>query len=237
MIGETTSQQAEGGLALAVDQLSVSFDGAAVLRDVSFSLSTGSILAVIGPNGSGKTVLFRSLIGMIPYDGVVRWAPGTRLGYVPQKLDLDRDLPLTALDFLLARASVGKIPREAISVVLDAVGMAPTAGRLVGTLSGGQFQRLLLATALLGDPNTLLLDEPTAGIDEEGQERTYDLVVPLAAERRRTVLLISHDLSVVTQHATHVLCLAPARAWFGTPAILTPELVAAVYGSSVRHLR
>lgn len=227
-----------GAVALEVQHLGVAFDGARILQDLSIILKTGSVLAVIGPNGSGKTVLFRALIGMIPIQGVVRWASGTRIGYVPQKLDLDRDLPLTGINFLQARAAVGRIPAEQIGGVLNEVGMeATTAARLIGTLSGGQFQRLLLASALLGDPNTLLLDEPTAGIDEEGQERTYDIVARLVAEGRRTVLMISHDLSVVTKHATHVLCLAHTRSWFGTPELLTPGLLAEVYGSGVRHLQ
>jgi zinc transport system ATP-binding protein len=129
-------------------------------------------LAIVGPNGAGKTVLFKALIGSIAYEGDVQWAPGTRIGYVPQKLDLERGVPLTGFDFLRARASLAGQASVDLSRVMDLVGITPSVARQsIGTMSGGQFQRLLVAFALVGEPNVLLLDEPTASIDEPGQER------------------------------------------------------------------
>ena len=151
---------------LEVGHLSVQFGRTTVLRDLSFHVVRGTSLAILGPNASGKTVLFRALIGAIPFDGIVQWAPGTRIGYVSQKLDLERDVPITGMDFLRARAAL--VPRakagESDAIVTRTLGLVgvprEAAGQPIGTLSGGQFQRLLVAFALVGDPNVLLQSEP-----------------------------------------------------------------------------
>jgi zinc transport system ATP-binding protein len=220
---------------LEVDRLAIRFGAATILKDVSFRIERGESVAVIGPNGSGKTALFRALIGAVPSQGLLRWAPGIRFGYVPQKVDLARDLPITGIDFLRARGAARRIDDGAIEHAIGAVGLTPALCRQsVGSLSGGQFQRLLIAFALMGDPDVLLLDEPTAGIDEPGQERLNELIQRLQAERRLTVFLISHDLSVVHQHATHVLCLSGGTAHFGEPrTILSPDLLHEVYGTPI----
>ncbi|KFE62694.1 metal ABC transporter ATP-binding protein [Hyalangium minutum] len=221
---------------LEVEHLGLRLGSVQILHDLSFHLPQGATLAVIGPNGAGKTVLFRALIGALPHTGTVRWAPGTRFGYVPQKLDLERDLPLSGMDLLRARASLARLPLSGIPETLRRVGLGQeAAARPVGALSGGQFHLLLSALALLGDPSVLLLDEPTAGVDEPGQERLYDVVHRVQAEQGATVLLISHELNVVIGHATHVLCLSQRRAWFGTPReVITPATLDEVYGAHVR---
>jgi zinc transport system ATP-binding protein len=220
---------------LTVDRLSIRFGATAILKDVSFCVSRGESVAVIGPNGSGKTVLFRALIGAIPSEGTLKWAPGIRFGYVPQKVDVARDLPITGIDFLHARGLPSQSSETALTQAIGAVGLSLELCRQsVGSLSGGQFQRLLIAFALMGDPDVLLLDEPTAGVDEPGQERLNEIIQRLRGERRLTVLLISHDLSVVHQHATHVLCLSGGTAHYGEPTtILTPELLHQVYGTPI----
>src|SRR5262249_24285325 len=220
---------------LTVDRLSIRFGATTILKDVSYCVSRGESVAVIGPNGSGKTVLFRALIGANPSEGTLKWAPGIRFGYVPQKVDVARDLPITGIDFLHARGLSKESSDAALTQAIGAVGLSPESCRQsVGSLSGGQFQRLLIAFALMGDPDVLLLDEPTAGVDEPGQERLNEIIHRLRGERRLTVLLISHDLSVVHQHATHVLCLSGGTAHFGEPTtILTPELLHQVYGTPV----
>jgi zinc transport system ATP-binding protein len=233
---------------LDVRDLSVRFGRTLVLQNVSFTVERGHALAILGPNASGKTVLFRALIGAIPYHGKVRWADGTRIGYVPQKLDLERDVPMTGIDFLRARAAL--VPRDVDSRsrarqerdatvfrALELVGVPrPAANQTIGTLSGGQFQRLLVAFALVGDPNVLLLDEPTAGVDEPGQERLNELVRRLQQERGLTVLFISHELSVVYRYATDVLCLSRDRMCVGPPkTVLTPDLLHEMYGAPVDY--
>jgi zinc transport system ATP-binding protein len=227
---------------LEVHNLTVRFGSSVILRDLSFDVARGHAVAVLGPNGAGKTVLFRALVGAIPHDGDVRWAAGTRIGYVPQKLDLDRDVPVTGVDCLRARAALaarsGRGGRdEAVGRALDAVGVArATAQQPIGTLSGGQFQRLLVAFALVGNPNVLLLDEPTAGVDEPGQERLNELVHRLLREQRLTVLFISHELSIVYRYATDVLCLGRTPACVGPPrTVLTPERLRDIYGTDVGY--
>lgn len=183
---------------LEVDQLSVRFGSIEVLRNLTFSVSHGSALAIIGPNGVGKSVLLRTLVGSVPYSGTIRWAPGTRIGYVPQKLDLDRDIPMTGNDFARARLALTGESNASTSRTFELVGLSPQAAeQRIGTMSGGQFQRLLIAFALIGRPTTLMLDEPTAGIDEPGQEQLGELLQHLQQEQALTSLSISHDLSVV----------------------------------------
>jgi zinc transport system ATP-binding protein len=223
--------------ALEVEALSVRFGKYDVLRDLSFSVPEGSALAVIGPNGAGKTVLFKALIGAIPYGGTVRWAAGTRIGYVPQKLDIERDLPITGRDMLHAKAAVSGTSRAEAARALELVNLPEdVAKQPIGTFSGGQFQRLILAFALLGRPTALLFDEPTSGVDEPGEERLYEMIRRVQEVEQLTLLLISHELSVVYRYATNVLCLSRERPCFGVPEeILTPERIEQVYGSPLKY--
>jgi zinc transport system ATP-binding protein len=223
--------------ALEVEKLTVRLGGTVVLRDLGFTVPEGSALAVIGPNGAGKTVLFRALIGALPYQGTVRWAPGTRIGYVPQKLDIERDLPLTGRDFLRAKAVVARASGGEVDRALELVNLPlAVADQPVGTLSGGQFQRLLLAFALMGRPTVLLFDEPTAGVDEPGEERLYAMIRRVQQAERLTLLLISHELSVVYRYATNVLCLSRDHPTLGPPEeILTPERIEQVYGAPLKY--
>ena len=219
--------------ALDVSHLTVAFGSTTVIDDLSFGVEAGSSLAIVGPNGAGKTVLFKALIGSVPAGGVVRWAPGTKIGYVPQKLDIERDLPLTGLEFLRARAEVAGLSLAEVSRGLDLVDLpAETAAQPLGTLSGGQFQRLLLAFALMGRPTVLLFDEPTAGMDEPGQNEIYGLLERRKREEGLTLLVISHELTLVYRIADSVLCLSRRRAWIGPPvSILTPERLQEAYGT------
>lgn len=223
------------GNALEVKRLTIRFGTAEVFRDLSFSVPRGSSLAVIGPNGAGKTVLFRAIIGSLPYEGEVRWAPRTILGYVPQKLDIERDLPITGGDLLRAKSAITGKQMSTVFAALDRVGLERELLRKpIGALSGGQFQRLLVAFALIGGANVLLLDEPAAGVDAPGQDLLNKLLRELQEESGATIILISHDLSVVYQYATNVLCLSGSYHCFGPPRIaLVPEVLNRLYGARV----
>jgi zinc transport system ATP-binding protein len=221
---------------LSVQKLSVGFGDRTVIADLSFEVVRGENLAVIGPNGAGKTVLLRALLNLLPYKGVIRWAAGTRLGYVPQSIAADRQLPLFVSDLLRAKAHLLRLHEEKIRQTAAIVGLAPDLlSTRIGVLSGGQFQKVLITFALLGDPNVLLVDEPTASLDELAQEHVYELLERLRLERDLTVLLVSHDLSIVYQFATKVLCLSKSSPCFGRPReVLTPETLAKVYSAVPR---
>lgn len=225
--------------ALEVEGLSVELGRTSILRDLSFSVSQGETLAIIGPSGSGKTILLKALIGTIPSSGTIRWAPATTIGYVPQKLDLERNLPITGIDLLRAKADVANREPGEVLHAIELVSLTPSLARKpIGTLSGGQFQRLLIAFALMGDPSVLLCDEPTAGVDEPGEENLYAMIRRVQENRHLTLLLVSHELNLVYRYATQVLCLGRSRSWFGPPLeILTPERLREVYGSPMKfHL-
>ncbi|MGC9598767.1 MAG: metal ABC transporter ATP-binding protein [Minisyncoccia bacterium] len=231
--------------ALTVSGLNVTFGGKTALRDISFKLEKGDALAVIGPNGAGKSVLLRALLGMIPYRGTIAWAPGTRIGYVPQKIDADRHLPINFHNLLAAKSATLRLAKAEAGAVADAVGITKKILETpVGHLSGGQFQRALIAFALLGlpsstshdearlgEPSVLLLDEPTASIDESGEEQVYELVHRLQDQYDMTTILVSHDLNFVYQYATKVLCLRTSELCFGPPdEALTKDVLEKLYG-------
>jgi zinc transport system ATP-binding protein len=224
-----------GDAVLKVTRLSVRLDQTVILGDLSFELARGDALAVIGPNGSGKTVLFRALISAIPHEGTIRWAPGTRFGYVPQKLDIERDLPITGRDLLRAKLAISHAPKEEVLHALGRLDLrTDVLHQPIGRMSGGQFQRLLVAFALIGKPDVLLLDEPATGVDARGQEALNAALRRLQEKERVTILFISHDLSVVYWHASMVLCLAHRRACIGPPqTVLTPERLSEIYGTPI----
>jgi len=217
---------------LSIKDLSVAFDGTSVLKNLSFELGRGENLAVIGPNGSGKTVLVRVLLGLAPHTGKITWTPNLRLGYVPQKIDADRHLPLTARNLLEAKADLQRIPRTEIAKTVAAVGLTEENLKTpVGHLSGGQFQRALIAFALLGKPDVIIFDEPTASVDLPREEQIYELLHRLQDEYGMTSIVVSHDLSFVYRYASKVLCLNVQNVCFGTPEeALTPEVLKKLYG-------
>lgn len=217
---------------LSVSDLAVSFDGAAILRDISLDLARGESLAIIGPNGAGKTVFLRALLNMERYRGTIAWAKGARIGYVPQKIDADRHLPVTFHNLLAAKASILRVGKSKIEEIARTVELTPKILETpVGHLSGGQFQRALIGFALLGDPDVLIFDEPTASIDATGEQQIYELIHRLQDERGITVILVSHDLSFVYQYATKVLCLNQTGLCFGSPEeALTPAALEQLYG-------
>jgi zinc transport system ATP-binding protein len=224
-------------LLLSVKDLSVSFGSRAIIRNLSFEVHERDCVAIIGPNGAGKTVLLQALLRLIPYEGDIRWSHESRLGYVPQKIVADRQLPLSATDLLAAKAGFLKLPSAELEQVSTELGLTnELLSASIGTLSGGQFQKLLIAFALLGQPNVLLFDEPTASLDELTEERIYELLHSLQKDRGMTILLVSHDLSVVYRYANMVLCLSKGKPCMGPPKeILTPAMLQELYAAPSQY--
>ncbi len=218
---------------LEVTNLSVILDGQIVVRDISFAIDKGESLAIVGPNGAGKTVLLKSILGILPHEGEVQWRDAGRPAYVPQKIEADRSVPLNVRDLLRSKANVIGAVRADIDQVISRVGLSEEVlSTQIGKLSGGQFQRALIAFALLGDPAVVLLDEPTASMDEPREEQMYELIRRLQKELGLTVIVVSHDISFVYRYATKVLCLNRKGICFGPPRILTTEILEQVFDTS-----
>jgi zinc transport system ATP-binding protein len=222
---------------LSVINLTVAFGRRVAIRDLSFEVHSGDCLSIIGPNGSRKTVLLEALLQLIPYEGTIRWRHDARLGYVPQKVTADRQLPLSTKDLLRAKARFLKLPEEDLAQVSQEIGLTQELlASSIGTLSGGQFQKALIAFALLGKPNVLLFDEPTASLDELSEERIYESLHALKEEKGITVILVSHDLSIVYRYANTVLCLSKGKPCIGPPKeVLTPEMLQDLYAAPPKY--
>ena len=201
-----------------VEDLSVRYGANMVLRHVSLSVQPGEIVTIVGPNGSGKTSLFRAIIGATdPAAGRVQLRPGLRIGYVPQRLHIDPTLPITVERFMRL---TGKVTRKDCATALDAAGVPDLLKRQMSQLSGGQFQRVLLARALINRPEILLLDEATQGLDQPGSAAFYRQIEAVRRETGCAVLMISHELHVVMSASDRVICLNGHVCCEGTPAVV-----------------
>jgi zinc transport system ATP-binding protein len=200
---------------LTVEHLSVRYGATEVLRDVSLSVEPGEIVTIVGPNGSGKTTLLRAIVGAAPAAaGRITPAPGLALGYVPQRLHVDPTLPITVTRFLSLPGGAARSDRAA---ALARAGVPDLGNRQMSQLSGGQLQRVLLARALVAKPQLLLLDEPTAGLDQPGSAEFYRLIDDVRRETGCAVLMISHELHVVMAASDRVICLNGHVCCHGTP--------------------
>jgi zinc transport system ATP-binding protein len=198
--------------------LSLAYGGRTVLRDVNIAIARGEIVTIVGPNGSGKSSLLRALIGAVrPAAGSVIRAPGLRIGYVPQSLSIDATLPLTVARFLNLPH---RISAQAARTALEDAGVPELAQRQLAALSGGQFQRVLLARALLQSPDILILDEATQGLDQPGAARFYRQIEAVRRTRGCAVLMVSHDLHVVMAASDRVLCLNGHICCEGAPQVV-----------------
>ncbi len=208
-------------------------DNQNIIENLSFQIKRGDVVTILGPNGAGKTVLLRTLLGLIPHEGEIEWDSDIKIGYVPQRLPFIKDIPLSVNDFFKLKKSSEKDTKE----ILDSVGFREDfLEKKMGDISSGQFQRVLIAWALIKNPQVLLFDEPTAGIDISGEETVYNLLAKLKLERNLTMLLVTHDLSVVYKFSTDVICLNKHLICHGPPReVLTPESLRELYGEEVKY--
>jgi zinc transport system ATP-binding protein len=235
-----------------LEGVAVDYGPVRVLDGINLTVEPGDFLGIIGPNGSGKTTLLRVMLGLLPpTEGAVRLfgkSPAAfrewgRLGYVPQKTTLDPSLPVTVEEVVASGLvpvlglfqRIGKAERSRIKEVLARVGMEAHARARIGALSTGQQQRVLIARALVSDPELLILDEPTGGVDPEAQTSFYALLHHLNREREVTLILVSHDIGVVAKEVTKLACLNRRLIFHGRPGdFLSDAALTALYGPSVR---
>lgn len=201
-----------------VQDLSVRYGAKTVLSGVSLSIAPGEIVTIVGPNGSGKTSLLRAIIGAVkPFKGHVEKKNGVNIGYVPQKLHIDETLPMTVSRFLKLP---GGVALTDIDHALAQAGVPDLSSAQLSQLSGGQFQRVLLARALISKPDLLLLDEATQGLDQRGSASFYQQIETVRQKTGCAVLMISHELHVVMSASDRVVCLNGHVCCEGTPAVV-----------------
>jgi len=226
----------ENGALLEAHDVGVRFGARDVLRHVSLTVHRGEIVSLIGPNGAGKTTLVRVILGLLaPTQGEVRRKPGIRIGYMPQRLAVDEILPITAFRFLTLS---GVTDRARIERVLEEVGASRVAEGQLRELSGGELRRVVLARALLRDPELLVLDEPVQGVDVVGQSELYDLITGLRDHTGCGIVMVSHDLHVVMAATDRVVCINHHVCCTGRPETVSrhPEYLALFGPYAARRL-
>lgn len=228
--------------AIDVQDLSYGYaPGEKTIDGISFSIPHGSIYALVGPNGSGKTTLLKLLIGLlVPTSGSVTVLSTTPsrarhlIGYVPQRFIFDKTFPITVYEFF--RMSHPHRTRTEIVTQLGFVHMDNTIDAQLGSLSGGQLQRVLICRAMLSEPAILYLDEPVAGIDIGGEQSFYELIARVHREHNTTIIMVSHELDVVANFADLVLCINKRLVCEGKPEhVFTPETLTELYGKQAAH--
>ena len=217
---------------LEVRSLSVKLENEEIIKNLSFVVKEGDVLTILGPNGAGKTVLLKTLLGIFPHEGEIRWKKGVKIGYVPQRLPFIRHIPLSVKEFFeLKGVSENEINKITTAVRLKKEFLE----RSIDNLSSGEFQRILIVWALAKNPDVLLFDEPVTGIDIEGEETIYSLLSKLNKKEKLTIILVTHDLSVVFRFSNYVICLNKQPICQGRPKkVLTPKALQRLYGTEIK---
>lgn len=225
------------------DHAALGYGRRVILSDLSFTISEGDFLGMVGPNGAGKTTILRAILRTLkPLDGTVTHAPNIRFGYVPQRDQVDYNFPLTVVDVVLMgrydRIGIGRRPgaqdRALACRALDQVGILDLADQPLSSLSGGQKQRTLIARALVGEPNVLVLDEPTSGMDLVSTTQILGLIRGLHDRERLTVLMVSHALNEVANYVERIALVMNGGFRIGPVGeIMTQAVLSDMYGIPV----
>ena len=214
---------------LRVSNLGVKLQNQVILDNVSFKLRRGTALAVLGPNGAGKTVLFRALLNLVPHTGKIEWTEKVKIGYVPQNIAVD-DIPITVKEFMNFKPGMN-VDSSLTPVRLQS---RQVSDKSLSILSGGQLRRVLIAWALADNPDVLLFDEPTTGIDIDSEEPIYNTLNELKKKKKITILLITHDVHIVREYSDYLLAINKCITFFGkSKEIMNPEIQKIIYGETV----
>jgi zinc transport system ATP-binding protein len=214
---------------LRVSNLKVEIQNQTILENVNFKIKKGTTLAIVGPNGAGKTMLFRTLLKLVPYTGEIQWQEKVKIGYVPQNISV-KDIPISVKEFLSFR------DHQSVEDALAAVKLEDKSivNKSLGVLSGGQLRRVLIAWAIIDNPNVLLFDEPTVGVDVGGEESIFAMLTDLKKRTDITMLLITHDIHLVKEYTDKLLGLNKCTTFFGDSIqIAEPSLQQRIYGETV----
>lgn len=221
---------------LTVQNLQIAYEDQQIISDLSFTVNQRDILIFLGPNGAGKTTLLRALQGLLPYQGSVSWN-AQKISYLPPQEFLQRqNLPPLSIEefYAFKTADLNSIKTMITDVGLDESLLT----HQFSELSTGQFQRMLIGWALLDNPDVLILDEPTSGIDLGGEETIYSLLHKFWQNQNLTILLVTHDLNIVWEYATQVICLNKQQVCMGSPdEVLTPEQLKKLYGTGIKFYK
>jgi zinc transport system ATP-binding protein len=246
---QKTQSKACGLCCTKLDSFGVTIGKTEILRDINLHIHCGELTAIVGPNGSGKTTLLRAILGEVSHTGTLQFLDikdcHTRkpiVGYVPQKLEYDPGAPISVLDLFSAGITPRPIfwghphrQRDYAAASLSVTGADHLLDRRLGDLSGGELQRVLLAQALEPCPDLLLMDEPVSGVDPHGRELFYNMVSNLRQKYDLSIILVSHDLSLVSKHADRVVFLDHTIQCDGTPEeVFANEKILKAYGSVYR---
>lgn len=214
---------------LKVSNLKVELQNQIILEKINFQIKKGTTLAIVGPNGAGKTMFFKTLLNLVPYSGKIDWDEKAKIGYVPQNVSV-KDIPISVKEFLSYRdgldigAALASVNLEKRSII----------NQSLNVLSGGQLRRILIAWAIIDNPNVLLFDEPTVGVDAGSEESIFMMLNELKKKTNITMLLITHDIHLVKEYTDQLLGLNKCMTYFGdSQRIAEPSLQEKIYGETI----
>jgi zinc transport system ATP-binding protein len=214
---------------LKVSNLKVTLQNQIILDNISFNVKKGTTTAVLGPNAAGKSVLFRTLLNLLPHSGNIEWSEKVKIGYVPQNVAIT-DIPLSVKEFL----SIGNKINVENALSLVRLNDKNVLNKRLGVLSGGQLRRIMIAWALIDEPHILLLDEPTTGIDVGSEEPIFMMLTDIKKNKKMTILLITHDIHIVREYTDYLLALNKCVTFFGkSEEIANLEIQKRIYGEPV----
>ncbi len=220
---------ADNDYILKVSNLGVKLQNQTLLEHISFNVTRGTTLAIVGPNGAGKTILLKTLLNIVPHTGSIEWAGKMKIGYVPQYVSVS-DMPMSVREFLSIGNGVN------LEEALDRVRLTDKSilNKRLGVLSGGQLRRVLIAWALNDNPNVLLLDEPTTGVDMDSEEPIYLMLNEIKKTQKITIFLITHNIHIVQEYADDLVAINKCITFCGpSTEIAKPDIQRQIYGETV----